>query len=286
MKLDIIEAGSDLGVNVQGAEKGPSKITKDLKGFNIFKVEKANNTLKEYDWTNRKKNLRAVNEFNSRLYDQVTKTTEAGRLPVTLGGDHSIAIASALASINKHKNLGIIWFDAHGDFNTFDTTITGNIHGLPLAVITGYEKRELANFHKGNIYQYKNAVIVGARDLDELEVENLKDAGVTVFTTEDVRKYGAKEITKRAIEIACNGTDGMHISFDLDMIDPTEAPGVSVPAVDGVTKEQAYEMLDVVFENKEKVKSFDIVEFNPDRDKEQRTEKIAVTVLNRVCQEL
>ncbi len=286
MKLDIIEAGSDLGVNVEGAEKGPRVITQSIKDdkIAIYKVKK-NNVKKEYGVSNKKKNLKAVNEFNSKLYVQVTKTLEKGKIPVTIGGDHSIAIASALASINKYNNLGIIWFDAHGDFNTFDTTITGNIHGLPLAVITGYEKRELADFHKGNIYPFENAVIVGARDLDELEVENLKDAGVTVFTTDDVRMHGAKAITQKAIDIACKGTNGMHISFDLDMIDPIIAPGVSVPAIDGVTELQAYEMVNTVLENKDKIKSFDIVEYNPDRDIDNKTKKIADNVLNRVCKE-
>ena len=137
-KIDIIEARNDLGVNIDGADVGPSIITKDIdktKINKLYRIDKPNYQ-KEKEKDNLKKNLKGVNEFNEKLYNTVSNIVKEDNFPLTLGGDHTIAIASALASIQKNKSLGIIWVDAHGDFNTFKTTITGNLHGLPLAVIT------------------------------------------------------------------------------------------------------------------------------------------------------
>lgn len=284
MTVDIIEAMSDLGVTVDGADKGPEAIMKNIKDdcLEIYKVKKMK-VAKEKEKENKKKNLKAINEFNSRLYSRVLESLNNGHIPVTIGGDHSIAIASALASIEKNKSIGIIWCDAHGDFNTFETTITGNIHGLPLAAITGYEKNELTKFHEGANYSPQKTVIIGARDLDKLEIQNLKDAGVTVFSSDDIKKNGVKNIIEKAIQIANNNTNGIHISFDIDLIDPKVAPGVSVPAVDGISEKQAYEILDNLLEQREKIKSIDVVEFNPLRDIEKKTETIATNVVSKIC---
>ena len=278
-KISIINACTDLGVNVNGADLGPEILTKDLEYANIshnYKVKsnhhkeevnlKAENTnrkeindfvqefnylllamhelhfeenmaseeiksynkkmhdlvlaVKALDSKNEKRNLIPINEFNEELYKIVIKTIGQGDFPITVGGDHIIAIASSLASLKKHQNLGIIWFDSHADYNTYKTSVTGNLHGLPLAVATHYEKNILADFHDGPFYDPKHTVIVGGRDIDPWEWENVLDAGVTVFSTNDIKKYGAETICKKAFEIASNGTNGVHISFDLDLIDP------------------------------------------------------------------
>lgn len=280
-EIDIINACTDLGVAVDGACLGPNELTKDLKGKNLRAIYKlyADEENKEKDRDNKKKNLLKLNEFNEKLYNTVLDVISKNHFPLTLGGDHSLVIASALASIKKNKSLGIIWIDAHGDFNTFDTTITGNIHGLPLAAIAGYEKKELVNFHKSNTYLPKNTVIVGGRDIDPLEIENLKDAGVTVFSTEEIHKRGMSAVMEDAIKIACDGTEGMHISYDLDVIDPKLCPGVSVPAVDGINLEEAYEAVDEIIKHKDKLKSLDLVEFNPLKDVDNKTKIIAKTIL-------
>lgn len=199
-----------------------------------------------------------------------------------LDGDHSIAIGSALASIKCNDNLGIIWFDAHGDFHTFDTTISGNIHGLPLAAITGYEKRFLADFHTGNFYNFKNTVIVGARDLEPEEIENTKKAGITVFSTEDIKRFGVKSICDKAFKIASANTNGIHISYDIDLIDPNFAPGVSVPAVSGINLEDAFSIIDYIIENKNIIKSMDLVEFNPLQDIDHKTEIFSKNILKKL----
>ncbi len=287
--IDIIGACSDLGVHVDGAKLGPEILEKNLNQKNINKIIniKANNIKKELDKNNLKKNLNEINIFNKKLYTEVLNSLNNNNFPLTLGGDHSIAIASALASIKKYNNLGIIWFDAHGDFHTFESTISGNIHGLPFAAICNYEKKDLADFHNGNFYNPKNAVLVGGRDIDKPgEVNNLKNAGVTIFTTEDIRNLGIDYVYNKAFEIASNGTNGVHVSYDLDVIDPNIAPGVSIPAVDGINLEEAYSFADYMIKNKEKIKSIDLVELNPLRDIENKTEKIAKKILNDLIKNL
>lgn len=287
--IDIIGACSDLGVHVDGAKLGPEILEKNLNQKNINKIIniKANNINKELDKNNLKKNLNEINIFNQKLYTEVLNSLNNNNFPLTLGGDHSIAIASALASIKKYNNLGIIWFDAHGDFHTFESTISGNIHGLPFAAICNYEKKDLADFHNGNFYNPKNAVLVGGRDIDKPgEINNLKNAGVTIFTTEDIRNLGIDYVYNKAFEIASNGTNGVHVSYDLDVIDPNIAPGVSIPAVDGINLEEAYSFADYMIKNKEKIKSIDLVELNPLRDIENKTEKIAKKILNDLIKNL
>ena len=282
--IDIVAACSDLGVHVSGSQLGAEALIKNIEINTINKVKKINydkNYIKELDKNNLRKNLKQINIFNENLYNEIINTLETNNFPITIGGDHSIAIASALASINKYNNLGIIWFDAHGDFNTFESTTSGNIHGLPFATVTNYEKKLLNNFHKGNYYNYKNAVLLGARDIDEpYELNNLKNAGVTIFTTKDIRKYGTDVIYKKAFEIASNNTNGVHISYDLDVIDPIIAPGVSIPADNGINLQEAYDFVDYMIKNKEKIRSIDLVELNPLRDLDKITEKIATNILN------
>ena len=288
--FSIINACSDFGVHVNGAKFGPEAISKDVQETELrgkitnFYTLHAEEAEKELDKNNKKKNLIPVNKFNTDLYNLVNEVIKKEEFPVTLGGDHVIAIASALASINKYKNMGIIWVDAHGDYNTFATTQSGNLHGLPYAVITGYEKQLLADFHNGNLYNPHNAVILGGRDIDELELPNITDAGVTLISTEDIHKYGAEAMFKKAIEIASNGTDGVHISYDLDVIDPKIAPGVSIPATHGINLDEAYKIADLISEkiSDKTVKSLDLVELNPLLDKDKVTEKIAVEILERI----
>lgn len=287
--INIIGACSDLGVHINGTKLGPEVLesiidkTKINEIINIY----AKDINKELEKNNKQKNLKSVNEFNSRLYSAILDTLNSDFFPLTIGGDHSIAIASALASIKKYENLGIIWFDAHGDYHTFETTTSGNIHGLPFATITNYKKSILSNFHSGNYFNPKNAVLVGGRDIDEpFELENLKNAGVTVFSTEDIHKFGTDYIYSKAFDIASAGTNGVHVSYDLDVIDPKLAPGVSIPAKNGISLEEAYDFVTHIIKNKEKVKSFDLVEFNPLLDINDVTQKIAQQILSYLLNNL
>lgn len=237
--------------------------------------------VKALDTKNEKRNLEGINKFNEELYKVASKVIDDEEFPLTVGGDHIIAIASSLASIKKHQNLGIIWFDAHADFNTYPTSVTGNLHGLPLAVATHYEKSILADFHNGPYYDPKHTVIVGGRDIDPWEWGNVIDSGVTVFSTKDIQKYGAETICKNAFEIASNGTNGVHISFDLDLIDPEVAPGVSVPAKNGINLEETHQLVDEIVKYANVIKSADLVEYNPVFDKDDKTANLAREILTK-----
>lgn len=287
--INIIGACSDFGVHVDGSRLGPETLEKNINSNKINTIINvvAKETPKSKDKNNLKKNLNEVNEFNEKLYLQVLDSLNNNFMPLTLGGDHSIAIASGLASIKKHSNLGIIWFDAHGDFNTFDTTSSGNIHGLPFAVLCNYEKRDLANFHNGNFYNPKNAVLVGARDIDKPgELDNLKKAGVTIFTTDDIKNLGCDYVYNKAFQIASSDTNGIHVSYDIDVIDPKIAPGVSIPAKDGIDLNEAYKFVDFIIANKNLVKSLDLVELNPLRDIDCKTQNIAQEILDKLIKNL
>lgn len=281
MKIAIIEANQDLGVKVDGTNLGPHVLSEHFKDkYPIYKVDKPN-VEKERDRKNRKKNLAGVNKFNEELYNKVKEIKENDMFPITLGGDHTIAIASALASIKKEESLGIIWIDAHGDYNTFETTITGNLHGLPLAANNG-RCPLLTEFHDGNYYKHVNTVIVGGRDIDDWELPVLKEDNIKIFSTDDIHRLGAKKVMEEAFKIASNGTNGVHISYDIDVIDPILAPGVSVPATSGISLNEAYSIADELINHKDLIKSLDLVEFNPTLDIDNKTEDIAVELLNKL----
>ena len=288
MRLNIINACSDLGVNIDGSNLGPEVLKKHI--INNDKINdiidvKYENVTKSNDKNDLAKNLGELNKFNEKLYKTVQLTKKEGIFPITVGGDHSIAISSALASIEHENSLGIIWIDTHPDFNTFETTTTGNIHGMPLATITGNNKTKLTKFHNGNFYKNENTVIIGARDIDPLEKENLEKANIKIFSTNDVKTKNIEKIIDEAVSIALLNTNGLHISFDIDVIDPVIAPGISVGFKNGISKKDVEEILSALLKYKDKIKSFDIVEFNPKNDTESKTELITKDILIRIIDE-
>lgn len=285
MKTFIAGAGSDLGVHIDGAHLGPVQLMNDLKGFykgESFSLVQDENIIKSRNLSDLRKNDYEIDKFNTKLYQAILEKVKDGYFPITIGGDHSIAVASALASAKVHENIGIIWFDAHTDYNTFDTTVTGNIHGLPLAAITGYKNGELRYFHDGNIIQPSKAVVVGARSIDDWEKDNVKYSGITVFTTEDIKEKGVEAIVEEAFRIAGEKTKGIHISYDLDLLDPEVAPGVSVPEFDGISEEEAMKINELIMKHLDQVVSYDLVEFNPLRDQDRKTEQIAINLLAQI----
>lgn len=277
MNLKFILACSDLGVHVSGSKKGPVKIYNNInKNIPCSIIQAKDDIIKSLDSSDKAKNLDAINEFNSNLFNAVTECLKEDNFPFILGGDHSIAIGSALASINHYQNLGIIWIDSHGDYHNFDTTPSGNIHGLPFAAITGYPNTENLTKHLSyTFFNPQNAVLVGARDMEHEEIVNLKNAGITVFSTNDLKSQGVANIMNKAFEIASKNTNGIHISYDIDVIDPRVAMGVSVPAIDGIDKDEAMQILDNILKHNDIIKSFDLVEYNPDLDKDDITLNIA-----------
>lgn len=242
MKISMISACSDLGVHVNGTDKGPETLIKNNE--NIIKKE---NVEKERSKKNKEKNFKYLNKFNEELYNMIISIND---FVITVGGDHSIAISTCLASKKKHGNIGLIWIDAHADFHTFESTISGNIHGMPFATVVGENGNRLSYFFNGEYFDPKNTVLVGGRDIESPEYENLKKAGTKIFTTEDIKGQGVEKIMKEAIRIATENTEGMHISYDLDVIDPKLAPGVSIKAEDGITIEEAKKILNEIIKKK------------------------------------
>lgn len=286
MKTVIFGAGSDLGVHIDGSHLGPLQLINDVKGF--FNGEIVNfiqeDVIKSRNLSDKRKNFYELDKFNKNLYNSILEKISEDKFPVVVGGDHSVAIASALASQKRYENIGIIWFDSHSDYNTFKTTVTGNIHGLPLAAINGIKDTEdLSEFFDGSEYiNTMKTVIVGARSIDEWEKDNLKYSNVTVFTTDDIKREGIDVICDKAFEIAGARTNGIHVSYDLDLLDPEIAPGVSIPEFDGLSAEDGLKICDSIDKYIEKIVSFDLVEFNPLRDIDRKTEQIAVNILAKV----
>lgn len=285
MRTMIFGAGSDLGVHIDGASLGPTQLINDISTF--YKGESMmfpqdTSIIKSRNLSDRRKNEYEIEQYNSKLYKAIVEKIKEEYFPILIGGDHSVAIASALASVKANIDVGIIWIDAHTDYNTFETTITGNIHGLPLAAITGYKCSELRSYHDGKIIQPSRCVIVGARSIDEKEKDNVKYSGVTLFTTEDIREKGIEAVMDEAFKIAGYKTKGVHVSYDLDIIDPKVAPGVSVPEYDGITEEEAMKINEQIIKHMNDILSFDLVELNPLRDINRKTEQIALNILSQI----
>lgn len=285
MRTMIFGAGTDLGVNIDGASLGPVQLMNDLKAFykgESMMFEQDKDIIKSRNLSDRRKNEYEIEKFNTNLYKNMVDKIKEEYFPIMIGGDHSAAIASALASAKVNIDVGIIWIDAHTDYNTFETTVTGNIHGLPLAAINGYKNSELRYYHDGKVIQPSRTVIIGARSIDDAEKDNVKYSGVTVFTTQDIKEKGIEAIMDEAFKIAGYKTKGIHISYDLDIIDPDVAPGVSVPEFDGINEEEAMQINEYIISHMQSVLSYDLVEFNPLRDVDRKTEQIALNLLAQV----
>ena len=285
MRPIIFGAGTDLGVHIDGAQLGPVQLMNDLKSFykgESMLFERDKDIIKSRNLSDRRKNEYEIEKFNSNLYRNMVEKIKEEYFPIMLGGDHSAAIASVLASAKVNVDIGVIWIDAHTDYNTFETTITGNIHGLPLAAVTGYKCNELRYYHDGPIIQPSKCVIVGARSIDDAERDNLRYAGVTVFSTEDIKEKGIDAIMDEAFQIAGYKTKGIHVSYDLDVIDPDVAPGVSIPEFDGINEEEAMKINEYLVNHMKDIVSFDLVEFNPLRDVDRKTEQIALNILAQI----
>ncbi|MBW7885775.1 MAG: arginase [Caldilineaceae bacterium] len=210
----------------------------------------------------------------------VASACHNGDFPIFLGGDHSIAIGT-ISGMRANGPLGVIWVDAHGDFNTPDTTPSGNIHGMPMAVLTGQGRTELVNLGRpGAKLRPQDVVMVGVRDLDSQERINLAHSGIIVYTMRDIDELGMATVARRALA-RLNHLDRIHISFDMDAIEPGVAPGVGTPVAGGLTFREAHLLMEILAES-DKVCSVDVVEVNPILDEGNRTAELAVELLASV----
>ena len=217
-----------------------------------------------------KKYIRPIEAVCRAVYATCRAALEAGALPLVLGGDHSLAAGSVAASADwvrrtTGKPLGVIWVDAHGDMNTPQTTSSGNVHGMPLAALLGQEPRELGAIGSSPAIGPQHTVIVGVRNLDEEEKAQILGSGVHVFTMKDIDREGIAKVAERAIALAAAGTGGIHVSFDLDVCDPTVAPGVGTPVKGGLDYRESHMIMELVADSQRLV-ALDLVEVNPTLD--------------------
>ncbi|MDY0407134.1 arginase [Virgibacillus sp. 179-BFC.A HS] len=286
-KIAIIGLPMDLGQSRRGVDMGPSAIRyagaiERLQGLHLevedlgdISVQREAQTT---DATNLK-NLSQVVQANSKLAEMVDRTVTKGVFPLVFGGDHSIAIGT-LAGISKHyQNLGVIWYDAHGDLNTEETSPSGNIHGMPLAASLGMGHDSLTKLH-GYVPKVKpeNIVVIGARSLDPGERELIREKGIRVYTMHEIDRLGMPRVMEDAINYLKERTDGVHLSLDLDGLDPSEAPGVGTPVLGGLTYRESHLAMEMLAEA-DIITSAEFVEVNPILDDKNKTASMAVGLM-------
>jgi arginase len=283
----IIGAPVDYGANRRGVDMGPSAIryaglAEELERVGVRVVDggdvrapRAEERDPEVETlsTGRTRFLRETREVAIQLADRVERALDDGAIPIVLGGDHSVAIGSVAGSA-RGAALGAVWFDAHGDFNTPETSPSGNLHGMPLAAVLGVGEFAEVEWANANGLDAANVALVGLRDVDDAEREAIADSDVTAFTMSEIDERGISAVVDDALDVAATGTDGVHVSLDLDWLDPQEAPGVGTPVRGGVTYREAHSALETVAE-RDCLRSLDLVEVNPILDEGNETAALA-----------
>ncbi|HAE82679.1 MAG TPA: arginase [Ktedonobacter sp.] len=288
MRIRMIGAPMDLGADRRGVDIGTSAIryadindrlrtlghsVKDMGNLLIPQPESQplGNPKLKY--------LEPIVRVSEELANIVTSILQEGEFPLILGGDHSIALGSISGVAKVHKNIGVIWIDAHADFNTNQTTPSGNIHGMILSALAGIGHSSLTNVGgwQPKIHT-ESIVVVGARDLDSGEQALLREHSIHVFTMSEIDQLGISEVMRQALTIAGDHNDGIHLSLDMDALDPKEAPGVGTPVRGGLTYREAHLAMELIADSG-KLISMDVVEVNPILDRENATALLAVELV-------
>jgi arginase len=287
--IAIIGAPLDLGQGRRGVDMGPSAMRVANLNARVaslgYVVEDLGNVPVEQaeaspEGDSRAKYLPQVAAACSRLAALVEQALERGSVPLVLGGDHSVAVGS-VSGVSRYfrgrnQRAGLIWLDAHADMNTPESSPSGNVHGMPLACILGMGPPELADLlgYRPKIAP-RNAVIVGLRDVDQLEKPHVRESGVRAFTMRDIDERGLRAVMEEAIRLASDGTAGFHLSLDMDFVDPQHAPGVGTPVRGGATYREAHLAMEMLCDSGQ-MASMEVVEVNPVIDEVNRTADLAV----------
>ncbi|WP_115862348.1 arginase [Halorussus litoreus] len=291
-QVRIIGAPMDLGANRRGVDMGPSAIryaglaaeladanvesTTDAGDLTVPRAEERDPDA-EQPAEGSAKFLRETADLCTRLGDEVADAIADDAFPLVLGGDHSIAIGTVTGAA-RNAELGLVWFDAHGDFNTPKTSPSGNVHGMPLAAVLGIGDFADTEWANAPNLREQNVAMVGLRSLDDAEREAIRGSDVTAFTMSDIDERGVKPVVEDALDVATAGTDGIHVSLDVDWLDPKIAPGVGTPVRGGVVYREAHSALETVAERDEKediLRSLEVVEVNPILDESNETAELA-----------
>jgi arginase len=291
-QIAVIGAPMDLGAGRRGVDMGPSALrvanlderiealgysVHDLGNINVVQAE----SVAEGATTARY--LNEIAATCTHLANIVEQVCEHDRFPVVLGGDHSVAIGT-ISGLSRHyrkkeKKIGLVWIDAHADMNTPETSPSGNIHGMPLACCIGIGPPELTK-----IFDYTpkvepgNVAVIGLRSVDAGEKRNVQKTGVHAYTMRDIDERGLRAVMQEAMEVANDGTVGFHLSFDMDSVDPQEAPGVGTPVKGGITYREAHLAMETICDCDCMI-GLEVVEVNPVIDIANRTAILAVELV-------
>lgn len=294
-RIELYGVPLDLGANQRGVDMGPSAlriagITEALReiGFEVSDthLDDVRSRVALPPDESRARYVEEIAAVCERLRAAGRQALERGAVPVFLGGDHSLATGTIAGSADwargREEHVGVIWFDAHTDMNTPDTSPSGNVHGMPLAAVLGYgDPRMCAVGFEGPKVRAENVFVIGARAVDPTEKPLVTASRINVFTMTDIDRLGMAEVTRRAIEGASKDTAGIHVSFDIDGLDPVCAPGVGTPVRGGVTFREAHLMLELIAESRRMV-ALDVVELNPVRDERNATAETVVHLVQSV----
>jgi arginase len=285
--IHIIGVPLDLGGNRRGTDMGPSAfriagLGEQLTRLGRTVVDKGDIVTPipetKGPGDTRKRYVKEIAKVCQKLYQTSLASLEEGALPIVLGGDHSLGAGSVAAASAfqrmRGKSLGLIWVDAHGDMNRPDTSGSGNVHGMPLAALLGPEPAELARIGgDGPAVLAEHTVLVGIRNLDEIEKQLVRQSKVHVFTMKEVDRMGIAQVMERALALAGDGTSGIHVSFDMDVCDPAIAPGVGTAVKGGLDYREAHVVMEMVSESG-RLTSLDLVEVNPTLDLRNTTAEL------------
>jgi arginase len=291
--VHLIGVPLDLGGNRRGVDMGPSafriaNLRERIAGLGHAVVDKGDlpapipETQEARD--ERKKYIRDIAKVCQKLYQTSLASLEEGAMPLVLGGDHSIAAGSVAAAADWAKRsrglpIGLLWVDAHGDMNTPATSGSGNVHGMPLAALLGPEPSELSRIGGwAPKVQPAHTVLIGVRNLDEREKEAVHASHIHVFTMKDIDRQGIASVVEQAVNLAGNGTAGIHVSFDMDVCDPTIAPGVGTPVKGGLDYREAHMVMEIVADSG-LLTSLDMVEVNPTLDLQNATAQLGTELV-------
>ena len=289
-KISIIGVPVDFGQLLRGVDMGPSAVRYTgliprlrALGHEVIDTGNIKIPIRDDDACisktsivkkDKHKYLKEITQICDLIYKTGQKVVKKGHFPLFIGGDHSIAIGT-VAAVTNSEPTGLIWIDAHADFNTPSTSPSGNIHGMPLAVLIGEGHDSLVNVgRKGAKINPENVVMICQRDLDEKEKQSLKKYGITIFTMRDIDEHGISSIANKTLE-QCIHLKNIHLTLDMDALDPLEAPGVGTPVPGGISYREAHLLMEV-FADSGKISSMDLVEINPILDIANKTAKLAV----------
>ena len=292
-KIRVLGVPLDMGASRRGVDMGPSAmrvagLEARLEALGHHVVDGGNirvEIAETQGYGDRKaRYLKEIAETCTRTAEAVVETLEEGLTPLVLGGDHSIA-AGSISGVSEfyrrsNQKIGLLWIDAHSDINTPETSPSGNVHGMPLAALLGLGPEPLTHiFGYAPKIAPENTILIGVRDIDATERENIRRAGLTeVYTMRDIDERGMRAVMEDALRAAARDTAGYHVSLDMDWIDPEDAPGVGTPVRGGATYRESHLAMEIIADHGGMV-SFEMVEVNPVIDEHNRTAELAVELI-------